>query len=257
MNTITIPLREDNLAEVLAGIGILGILESHAPRTNSSVWLRNALQIESPLSESELLTQVHAFLTNLHWVQSMGDVHQGVLKSGTILGASPFMDLANNGDPSVFKNFSGQVTSAKIATDQREALKSLGSQTFSEWLGMTVKEVSSWGLDWRTNAHSLDVGFSANDDSTSKFNPLYLAVDALAMAALSFFLPSACLSLREEALAYQLWQKPIPASAAAPAFLGNLNGLSSRTYQVTRRPKSYGKGASYKYFPAAVLQPSR
>lgn len=254
MHTVTIPLREDNLAEVLAGIAILGILESHCPNANCCSWHRGTLNIQAALSGIELLQRVHEFVSDLQWVQSLGDVHQGVFKSGNLVGLSPFMDLANNGTPSIFKNFSGQVTSSKVAGDQREATISIGSENLAVWLATTVTEVSSWGLDWRTNAHSLDIGFSPNDDNTSKFNPIYLAVDALATAALAFFLSPSCLLNREESLTYHLWEKSIKASLTAQAFIGNINGLPGKSYVVARRPKSYGKGASYKYFPAAVIQ---
>lgn len=254
MHIITIPLREDNLAEVLAGISILGILETHRPDINYCSWHQGLLSIEAAIPEPELLQLIHEFLSDLKWEQSLGDVHQGVFSSGNMVGVSPFMNFANHGTPAIFKNFSGQVTSSKVAGDQREAIIRMGSENFTDWLATTATEASSWGLDWRTNAHSLDIGFSPNDDNTSKFNPIYLAVDALATAALAFFLPPSCLLDNEERLTYHLWEKSIQASVMAQAFIGNINGLPGKIYGVARRPKSYGKGASYKYFPAAIIQ---
>jgi hypothetical protein len=254
MHTIRIPLQENNLAEVLAGIAILGILEIHGPNANCCSWHHGILIIEAALSEPELLQKVHDFLIEMQWVQSLGDVHQGVFKSGNLIGVSPFMDCANHGTPSIFKNFSGQVTCSKIAEDQHQAIIGIRSDSFSDWLAVTVTEVSSWGLDWRTNAHSLDIGFSPNDDNTSKFNPIFPAVEVLATAALAFFLAPSCLLKHEESLTYFLWRDSIPSSLTAQALIGNVNGLQGKSYEVARRPKSYGKGASYKYFPAAIIK---
>lgn len=254
MHTISISLQENNLAEVLAGIAILGILEIHCPNANCCSWHQSMLYIEAVVSELELLQKVQQFLTEMAWVESLGDVHQGVFKSGNLIGVSPFMDFAKNGTPSIFKNFSGQVTCHKIAEDQHKAIIGIRSEFFSDWLAVTVTEVSSWGLDWRTNAHSLDIGFSPNDDNTGKFNPIFPAVEALATAALAFFLPPTCLLNHEESLSYFLWTDSISSSLTAQAFIGNVTGLQGKSYVVARRPKSYGKGASYKYFPAAIIQ---
>ena len=260
MHTINITLREDNLAEVLAGIAILGISETHYSNSNFCRWNRGTLIIEAAITEYELLQHVHEFISDLQWVQSLGDVHQGVFQSKNMIGVSPFMDFANHGEPSIFKNFSGQVTALAIATGQQRAIAGLCPSTFAGWLAETALKgtlkppVNSWGLAWRTNAHSLDVGFSPNDDNTSRHNKIFPVVDALANAALSFFLPCAVLKNGEHELCYNLWTELIPISAASLALTDGINGLAGHRYKITRRPKAYGDGESYKYFPAAIIQ---
>lgn len=252
MNTIPIHLQENNLSEALAGVAIAAIAEAKAQRETSAYWDQNCLNITTPLSEQELLDAIHGFLSDVTWAQAAGDVYQGCFASSGMIGVSPFMSASTVAQTSVFKTFSGQVTPRKICDDLQRALEKAPRTSLAEYLAHTAPGIGSWALDWRTNGHSLDLGFSGNDDKTSDFDPVFVAVEVLSIAALAFFLPAVALCIADEQLTYHLWSKPVPAGLAAAAFVGGLRALPQRTYLVARRPKSYGKGASYKYFPNAT-----
>jgi CRISPR-associated protein Csb3 len=252
MNTIPIHLQENNLAEVLAGIAIAGIAEANTPRETSSRWEQDCLNVSTPLSEQELLDAIHEFLSDLAWEQSAGDVYQGCFSSSGKLGVAPFMNSATMRQTSVFKTFSGQVTPQKICDDLHGALEQVPRTSIENYLAHTAPGIGSWSLDWRSNGHSLDLGFSGNDDKTSDFDPVFVAVEVLSIAALAFFLPAAALSTANDQLTYHLWEQPVSGKLAGTALVGGLTTLPRRTYLVARRPKSYGKGASYKYFPNAT-----
>ena len=162
------------------------------------------------------------------------------------------MDFASNGEPSVFKNFSGQVTTTNITAEQHAAIGVTPKVSLHGYLSHTAQNVSSWAFDWRTNSHSLDLGFSANDDKSSQYDPIYVAIEMLSLSALAFFLPAGALLTSDEQIVYHLWRYSIQGSLAGMALLGQINGIEQHSYQITRRPKSYGKGASYKYFPNAT-----
>ena len=255
MNTIPIHLQENNLAEVLAGVAIAGIAEANTQRETSSQWDQNCLCVTTPLSEQELLDAIHSFLSDVTWKQAAGDVYQGCFASSGKIGVSPFMDSSNMGETSFFKTFSGQVTPRKICDDLQCALKHLPLTSIADYLAHTATGIGSWALDWRTNGHSLDRGYSSkgdNGDGTGKHDPVFVAIETLSVTALSFFLPHAGLCAADEQLSYHLWKQQISWNHVGPAFLGDLPYLSRRSYLVTRRPRSYGDGASYKYFPNAT-----
>jgi hypothetical protein len=254
MTELRLQLQENNLAEVLAGVGVLGILhEAHPECPLTSHWERNLLVIDCPVSETEAVAEVLSFLKSLRWVQALGNSHQGMVTCKSITGIDPLLDPALNAEPSIFKNFSGQVTGEKILEEQVALVASVSADDFTTLLSASGVDVGSWGLDWRTNGHSLDIGFSANDDGTSKFDPVYIATELLALCAQSFFLPAWALNDSSENIAYAPWTESLPISLTQHSLLGMLPGSSGLAYRLARRGKSYGKGASYKYFPPAVL----
>jgi hypothetical protein len=253
MQTISIALQENNLAEVLAGVGILGIVKQSFPEHEfASHWENSLLKIDSAIPENLLTSAVLDFLHEVKWVQAAGDVHHGILKAKNIMGLDFLLSPSSQGEPSIFKNFSGQVTSEKIVSGLVSALPAHAMQQFSDLLFFTATDLTSWGLDWRTSGHSLDIGYSANDDGTSQYDPVFVAVELLGLSALSFFMTPWSLQTDQDYISYQLWRQAIPAKLAASAFTGLIPGLPSQTYRSSRRGKSYGKGASYRYFPPAI-----
>ena len=252
MNEIRIPLNEINLAEVLTGIAILGIAELHHPEENKCHWEKNTLVIHSPSDEATVLGRVCEFVENMRWIPASGEKHQGVFRSGDLAGLAHFMEPAGNGTPSIFKTFSGDVNPESILAKQSDAWSLEALDGFSSFLRETASGASSWALDCRTTAHSLDEGFSAYDAGASKSDPVFLAVELLSASALSFFLPPQALGIGGQKLGYFLWSQRLPARLASLAFIGRLSALPGVGYELTRRPKSYGKGSSYKFFPNAT-----
>jgi hypothetical protein len=253
METISLSLQENNLAEVLAGVGILGILQHTYPEQEfPSVWEDSQLKITSEITEADAVNAVLDFLRDIRWVQAHGDVHQGVFKARNLLGLDFLLSPSAKGEPSIYKNFSGQVSGEKITAGLVECLPSKPVNEFSELLGFTTNNQTSWGIDWRTNGHSLDIGYSANDDGTSRFDPVYVCTELLGLTALSFFMNPWVNASEQDSITYSLWRTSIPAHLSASALAGLMPGLPDQTFRTSRRGKSYGKGASYRYYPPAI-----
>ncbi len=257
METIRVHLQENNFAEVLAAAGLLGCLANRMPaKPFVSHWEKNVFVLQTDMPETQIAEEVLTFLRSLAWVQALGKAHQGVLTADGLLGLDPLLDCADDGEPSVFKNFSGQVTAAAILAEQVAALLRSGAANVEALFAFSATGVGSWGWDWRTNAHSLDIGFSGNDDDTSKHDPVFVGTELLCLSALSFFVPPWALVDGEDSVSYALWRAPLPAHEALQTLIHRLPVQALTSYRASRRGKSYGKGASYKYFPAATLVPS-
>lgn len=253
METISLSLQENNLAEVLAGVGILGILQHTYPEQEfPSVWEDSQLEITSVIPEQDLVAAVLDFLRDIRWVQAHGDVHQGVFKARNLCGLDFLLSPFANGEPSIFKNFSGQVSSEKITTGLVECLPSKPVNEFSELLGFTANDQTSWGIDWRTIGHSLDIGYSSDMDKTSKYDPVYVCTELLGLTALSFFINPWVIASEQDGVTYALWRTSIPAHLSASALAGLVPSLPNQIFRTSRRGKSYGKGASYRYYPPAI-----
>jgi len=257
MNSISIPLREDNFAEVLAGMAILGIVAGVQETTEDATarWTASGLNLSGLWTEEQLLAPTRAFLSSLAWLPSPGGPHLGGFQAESRLGVCPFVRLnSKDADPSIWKTFSGQVTPIRISSWQRQAFsESSAATSFRELLQTSADGVGSWGYDNRTTGHTLDQGFSSDAEKTGEFDPVFLVTDMLSVAALSFFLPAPALQRSEERVTYFLWTEAIPLALAPLAFCSLLNGHPGRAYQATRRPKAFGKGGAFKYWPAATL----
>jgi hypothetical protein len=254
MEIIRVNLQENNFAEAVSVAGLIGCLSyRHAGHAFVSHWERNLFLLESEIPEARIVEDVLAFLQSLAWVQALGKVHQGALTADGLIGLNPLLDCANDGEPSLFKNFSGQVTAAAILSEQVAPLSRFTGTNMAGLLAFSATGIGSWGWDWRTNAHSLDIGFSGNDDDTSKHDPVFVTTELLCLSALSFFVPPWAFADGPDNVSYALWRCPLAAREAVQAIINRLPLQSQTCYRTARRGKSYGKGASYKYFPSATL----
>jgi len=257
---LLLDLGQRNLAHFLSALALTALADrvEGVGRQTRMCWWKNdehfAIQSEhsGEYFQSLLFDQAFRFLKAMRWKSGLGGASRGILVSGNELGVNPFVALggdANENTP--LKGFSARVLPGATLPQQIDGLKPPAS--CEDWLGQLDNGVSSWGFDYRVNAHASDAGISSDAEGTSEYDPYYPAIELLSLAATAFFAPCHSWQVTERSLVGVAWTRPIPLSMASLAASCRIHGLPARSYTFTWRGAAHGKGGAYHFFPAAIL----
>jgi len=264
MHEISLPLDERNLAHVFTALTLAHIVtrESVSPAEARCWWLDGQFYLRSLLSDAALLQKSENLVRSLRWVPALGvnkgkinsKAPHGILSGEPMLQGNAFLSFVDSGgDSSPFKMFSARQNPTKSIPEQ------IGMVTMkpdlTSWLGQRALGVSSWGFDSRVGSHAYDLGFSSNDEDSGELDPCYPAVELMALIAACSIAPAQLWQVEDSAIEFTIWSEPILTGLAPWAAAGRIELKSSRHYRTSDRGAAYGKGAAYRYFPSASLEP--
>lgn len=256
---LLLDLDERNLAHFLSALALAALAQriEGVDQQARTCWWENdacfAIQSEYPGEHFRSLLFVHTFkfLKAMKWWRGLGGVAHGILVSGNELGANPFIALADDGNENTpLKGFSARVLPGPTVSQQIGKLKEPAN--CDDWLNQLDRGVSSWGFDYRVNAHASDVGISSDAESTSAYDPFYPAIELLSLAAPAFFAPCHAWHVAKKTLHAAAWTSPVPLPMAGLAASGRIHGLDAHSYTFTWRGAAHGKGGAYHFFPPAI-----
>jgi len=163
---ITIPLRENNLAEALAGMAIIGIAEKiEGSGVLECKWENDHLHLKTELPEYLILKSIEDFVLNVTAIHSTSTLTRELasdninlkqfllLQNGAMLGGCPLFTVSSTLKTSVFKSYTGLVNletilekqllsiPSKSFTSIAEYVHSLGAPVFKNAEGRFTREV--------------------------------------------------------------------------------------------------------------------